>query len=368
MNRPMLHNISLNSTAQKSRRGVSILEVLFAIMITAIGLMGAISVFPAALLQVKRGQQADATAAVGMTGHHAFRTMGLARADRWLVYNSSNYVVANPPDGSIAYCIDPRFIEANLNDTSANTFPYGSSTSFMQRVTLSNGATGNPPPRMQSLMAESLFRVDDDLAYNRFTDTLNNVDQTQHAASLFAKDNSGNTLKRESHGHMSWMATLTPKLEFLPTGGVVEDRYILSVVVFYDRPNQLQMSGGFLPNEWELVVPAGGLYGGGIGGGDMLLQSTATAPEEQLRQTTLHRDQWIMLTNMRPTGNAPSGLRYAPVCRWYRVIDADESLGTSVNVTLSGADWEVAQNQTRAVVAQGVVAVFEKTIKLEPRN
>jgi hypothetical protein len=37
-------------------------------------------------------------------------------------------------------------------------------------------------------------------------------------------------------------------------------------------------------------------------------------------------------------------------------------------VTLSGADWEVTASDTRAVVAQGVIAVFEKTIKLEPRS
>jgi hypothetical protein len=62
-----------------------------------------------------------------------------------------------------------------------------------------------------------------------------------------------------------------------------------------------------------------------------------------------------------------NGARQTTICRWYRVIDADEPNGTTVDVTLAGADWEVPTNNTRAVVCQGVVAVFEKTITLEPK-
>jgi hypothetical protein len=382
----------------KHRRGVSILEVLFAIMISAIGLMGAIAVFPAALLQTKRGQQSDMTAAAGVTATHTFDAMGMRQPGRWLLPNSTaparwpaGMGIASPPamptnsntgqtqiDGEFAYCIDPRFVAANITppantstDNNMNFFPYGQTASPMVRVTLNNGQPGSTIP-MRVPQAELAFRIEDDLAYDRFTGNFNGIDQsTQQAASLFVRDSARNPLKRESHGHMSWMATLAPKLERLPTGGAFEDRYVLSVVVFYDRPVVLQANTGFDVSEWELSV--GNFYGGGIGGGDMQLvfpnAGPFTAPgntEEQLRRLNLNRDQWVMLSG----ATTVSGRRM-PVCRWYRIIDSDDSDGTSVDVTLAGADWELASRpprETSVIVCQGVVAVFEKTIKLEPRN
>ncbi|WP_254513329.1 type IV pilus modification PilV family protein [Anatilimnocola floriformis] len=378
-----------------NRRGVSILEVLFAILITSIGLMGAIAVFPAALLQIKRGQQADATAAAGLSGIHMFYAMNMQQPGRWLLPSTTappsywpTAGVTNPLprmparsidgqwyiDGQFGYCIDPRFVAANSPpsimsaDSNANYFPYGQSTSPMLRVTLNNGALNSTTP-MTPLHAESIFRIDDDLSYHRFTGRLNgiDVDRTNHSESIFVQGSSGNALKRESDGHLSWMATLTPKLERV--AGASENLFNLSIVVFYDRPIQLQATGGYDASEWDLAVnmtsSMSGTYGGGISGGDMQLTNTATGltTEEQARRLSLRRDQWIMLASF----TLISGRR-VPQCRWYRVIDADEPNGASVEVTLSGADWENTNQQVRAVVCQGVIAVFERTIKLDPRN
>jgi Tfp pilus assembly protein PilV len=41
------------------RHGVSILEVMFAILVTAIGLLGALTVFPVASMIARKGKVAD---------------------------------------------------------------------------------------------------------------------------------------------------------------------------------------------------------------------------------------------------------------------------------------------------------------------
>ena len=379
-------------TRSMKRRGVSILEVLFAILITAIGLMGAIAVFPAALLQTKRGQQADATSFAGQFGKSMSDAIGMRRADRWLYWEASpasgsaRYwqvtepydTTSNPPrfrnpvNGSWAFCIDPRFIASNqVDDTqraNSNNVPYGPTRSIMQRVTLNNGATGNTT-YMSWLVSELNFRIEDDLAYDRFTDNLNNIDDTQHAASIFLKDSSGVGIKRQAHGHMSWMATFTPKIERAVTG-TVEDNYLMSIVIFYDRPPQLD-AVKYRASEWSLNVNMNPPYGGGVGGGDMLLSDSNTGldAEERLRRVKIHRDQWILLmsyTEYTINGNTC----IAPQCRWYRVVDADAPDASlyNVNVTLSGPDWEATGRPTFAVVFEGAVAVFEKTVKLEARK
>ena len=360
----------------KHRSGVSILEVLFAILISAIGLMGAIAVFPAAMSQTRRGQQIDAAAVAGPAGWHKFEAAGMRQASRWLLYTSGSYQTVSNPNGSYAYCIDPRFIAQNQNDTDASYFPYKDTNSKMLRVTLNNGVSGSTT-QMSALFAELNFRVEDDLAYDRFTDTLNNVDATNNAASIFTKDSSDAGLKRESHGHLSWMATLSPKLERMPVAsGTIEDRYVLSIVVFYDRPVQMD-ADNYPATDWKLDVNMSGTYGGGVGGGDMrLTESTSSLDaDERLRRISIHRDQWVMLnshTSHTPqnSGSGSSSNRIAPLCRWYRVVDADEpdSSAYTVDVTLSGADWEATGQTVTAVVAQGVVAVYEKTITLEPKN
>lgn len=349
---------------------MSILEVLFAILISAIGLMGAIAVFPAAMSQTRRGQQTEAAGVMGPSVWHKFEASGMRQASRWLLYSSGAYQTVGTPDGSYAYCIDPRFIVHNQNDTNASYFPYGETTSRMLRVTLNNGVSGSTT-QMNGLLAELNFTGEDDLAYDRFTDTLNNIDQTNHAASKFLVDASGGGLKRQSNGHLSWMATLSPKLDRMPVpSGSTEDRYVLSIVVFYDRPAQMD-SDVYPRSDWALDVNMSGTYGNGIGGGDMRLSDTnsSLAADERERRVNIHRDQWVMLSSYTFKQNG-SSQRTVPLCRWYRVVDADapDTTNYTVDVTLSGADWENTGQTVKAVVAQGVVAVYEKTISLEPRN
>jgi hypothetical protein len=58
----------------------------------------------------------------------------------------------------------------------------------------------------------------------------------------------------------------------------------------------------------------------------------------------------------------------APTYRWYRVVDVSEVAGSGPftrDVTLFGPDWHIAAASTEATLLNNIVAVYEKTIRLE---
>ena len=83
---------------------------------------------------------------------------------------------------------------------------------------------------------------------------------------------------------------------------------------------------------------------------------------------------WVLLTPTRPFDVAPL---VGDVWRWYRVVSADDDVidsnsGLDPNAppdhwiryaTLDGPDY--AARESQVIVVKGVVAVFEKTIRLD---
>ena len=72
------------------RRAVTILEVLFAILVTTIGLLGAIAIFPVASAQARKGRQNDIVAVAADSIAHQFDTQYMRRPDQWMVLMSRN--------------------------------------------------------------------------------------------------------------------------------------------------------------------------------------------------------------------------------------------------------------------------------------
>jgi len=65
------------------RRGITVLEVLIAIGVAFIGLLGVLAVVPLALRQVGEGQTADSVSRAGANAVREFNSYGMARADVW---------------------------------------------------------------------------------------------------------------------------------------------------------------------------------------------------------------------------------------------------------------------------------------------
>lgn len=351
----------------RGRRGVSILEVLFAILVTVIGLLGVVAIFPVASMMARKGRMKDAVAVASMTAIHQFDTQGMRRDAGWMAWNNA----AMPPAYQAysaqfgeSYCIDPRMLAANGTGgaNAARIFPYVAQASVddprMLRITL-NGGNGV----MGKLQADTLFTFEDDLNYDR------PADRSLEPGQIFDMLPSASTTpsKRQSEGHMSWMATLVPKVDrySLTTDG----QYVLSIVVFFDRP--ADMTVGDAEHERILSVSTP-LAGGGVTGGEVLL-TAGTEAELKIRP-----DDWIMLAgSFRHTVDNPAGSgnpRYIGVFRWYRVVDCEPQAtfnGGTGNweryVTLYGQDWDssLMASSLRAVVVDGVVGVYEKTVTLE---
>src|SRR5262245_42180594 len=122
-------------TVRRRRRAVTILEVLFSILVTSVGLLGAIALFPVASARARRARVNDATAAAATNAVHMLDSMGMRRPyDRWYTWvtvGTPRFVGATPAtlDLRQSYCIDTRFVVRNtLNWDTANIktglFPY----------------------------------------------------------------------------------------------------------------------------------------------------------------------------------------------------------------------------------------------------
>jgi hypothetical protein len=378
------------SLARRPRRGVSILEVLFAIAVTTIGLLGALAVFPVASAQARKGRISDAMAVAGMSAAHDFDVREMRRPAMWSAWNTNtnkwfspwqSWQVFNLGDttngtnwfgGAYAFCIDPRFVaindDTNANRIAASRFPISGTTDGvgMGRVSLTGGTAqlpvplpydpANPPPLpavrnpIGRALSEALFVFDDDLTAER------PEDRSYNAVQLFDSI-SGAAYKRQSDGHMSWMATLVPKLDQVNSG--FGDSYTLSIVVFYDRP-LATVSDGF---EGEREVYVDSFPGSGVTGGEVLLSASSAAALD------LKPNDWLMLSGRSITTNRP-------MFRWYRVMDVEPeaaaggSQGFQKYVTLFGQDWstgmlDATPRYNRAVIAEGVVGVYEKTVRLD---
>jgi hypothetical protein len=410
------------------------LEVLFAIVVTTVGLLGAIAIFPVASSRARQARINDAAAVAGRSAVHAFDARGMRRPDRWIGYNEMWDSVVPPSQRGqfrpieqiatlpgTAFCIDPRFIAANATNPSRaslfpssplvpnwnpTTTPPASRDPRMFRITLNRGVSGSSI--MDRLLADQIFVFDDDLAFIRpgiddvsrnplYATFPNPNDRSLPAWQPFEPFGSTPSLRRLTEGRFSWIATLVPKVDFtfiatnqslrgLRSSG--SDEYILSIVIFHDRPSDLSL-------DEERVVDAY-FDGDGSTGGEVILHDpTATSADQAAQRLKLRPNQWLLMAGvqepvMDPRLNLGPMVNSVPRFQWYRVaaVDSEIAHDRTLRVTLVGRDWNVQDwgspnyprsqplrqngrddffedNWARATLLEGVVGVYEKTIRLE---
>ena len=382
---------------RSSRGGISLLEVLISLGVLSIGLLGVALLIPVAQFKTKQGLLEDRKALLGRGAVREFRVRGLNDPGspffpNWIGYPyqmsdpQANTQVFQATMGVIRkpYCLDPLMIAAQFDPAGTKsvsleataffpngTWKSGSAPVGMTRITLDSNVTMGGLQKsvaiLSSRMAEEIFLLGDDLVTEVAADRAELPPLQQYLAD-------GNLVprKRYANGNLSWMATIVPdpgpaasslrRFNTLASDAVRNDQYVLSVVIFDRRVLD--------PTE-EAV----GLIdiANGAGPGEITVVSS-TAGVSKFTMNDIRVGDWVMLGRVLKTkvpGKTTPVL--VPSFRWTRVINADDpepSLddpsATSRNLTVALADTSGLAGTTPTLTyVRGIIAVFEKTIRLE---
>jgi hypothetical protein len=458
------------------RLGISLTEVLIAMGIMTVGLLGVASVFPVGSWYMQKAEIADRGSAIAQSVMNDLVTRGMLNPDAWFVMTpydvsatainpnyrfpaidgkytpvkapipgtftrpfmealkeglkqNSNPVVLSKQFGH-AYVIDPFFVASASTNTAtvdgrrnvaAYAFPASAYASYpwpsskyygtgpwepwrasnksltgektwpIRRVTFQStfsAQTGQPGWPMDKPAAESLSRINDDIAYE-FPQRADRPAMQNWDKVLVGTNEE--PLARKWTGDYSWIATVVPPTNAARNGMARNPEgfeYEVSVVVFYKRtmPANPPANPGELPEAalYERAVSAA-VLSTGPSGGELLLtdqQDSSRSPFEHLKT-----GQWIMLCGPHPnsyydaSNPAASDPRF--VLKWYQVLSIDKSGAGVANfdpafqrvVAVRGAEWpwqpassptySTLSNDLCVGICRGAVAVHTKSMRLE---
>ncbi|MBX3415516.1 MAG: hypothetical protein KF708_22725 [Pirellulales bacterium] len=411
----------------KGRRGISLTEVLLSMFVMTVGILGLAALIPVGGSDVATAVRNDRTSNLGRAAFRDVQVRDWLNQNNWLdpdagtawrdmdMPDGTNETIpfeTSPLDYGNAVCLDPMFL--------ARAVPEG--TPIDRRWGFPYRLDNNPdpdndhlqslnPPRMQRValrawpgstlpmslaQTERLFRSSDDLVFG--------LPDNQPDGRPFASLGTAGQV-RQYTGDYSWMVTIAPYLNEHTANLPAAERpqsYIVSTVVFQKRivelaPEDIGNRVGTPPT--ERLVYCDFMSGIGLGGGDVRLRlPVGTLGNNDPNQPknsdfpAVKPGQWIMLSAWLLPGNGVSGA----VFRWYRVVSAGP-LTSAVSggvvtewyqdVTLSGPDfWRSSVTvfgslyadaddltppsgkiTVYATIVDGVVGVYEKTMRLDTR-
>lgn len=337
---------------RRTRRGVSLLEVLISIFVLMVGLLGVAALIPIGRHHMAEAIRTDRAAACGRAILHEAKIRKWIDPTTWRTRTGTNVYIVDGNGRSWlpyqTYVIDPLFLANNQTNPKAESFPYDSSSSGMVRVTLAS--VYNSDSAIHRANAQQLCVWHDDLMFapspgdseGRPRAMVLTGDTSPPSIVLWT--NGANVLRDENEGNYTWLVTVTPRGERTTISG---QEYVainqslscqVSAVVFHKRD--------LVPSGWTDPISermASSIGAGGLGGGDVTLGDA-----------DVKQDEWVLV-----------GETDYPY-EWYRVVAADEEGAATRNVTLAGPDWPTPA--TQAAVFSDVVGVYTATYPLESGN
>ncbi|NMC18936.1 MAG: prepilin-type N-terminal cleavage/methylation domain-containing protein [Thermogutta sp.] len=385
-----------------TRHGFNLLEVLIAMFVLTIGMLGVAAAVSMGNFLAVRALIADRAAAVGRNALAEVRAREMLDPRGWTAPDGTPVLPINDLDAPLplgdapggkageAFCIDPLYIawtlQANGLQPHLDRFPFYDPNTMltMSRVTL-NWA----PPDSADYFGR-LFRAEDDLLFENAA--LSRPRMLFRAAGVNAvplpamawESPPGPPLRADCQGLYSWMVTVVPMAA--PGVPARNQKYAVSVVVFRNRDMTWRDDPtAEAPAERAATV---NFLGQGIGGGDVRLSFNPQAGQDGFAALDVAEGQWLLLGGMLPS-NPPDPPRKVFV--WYRVLSAGETYGPATHphpfggdsaryyreLTLAGPDWNLNWNapggtdsdgdgillEAQAVILPNVYGVYTETVE-----
>ena len=376
---------NLSATRRKIRRsqrlGISILEVITAIMVAVIGVFGVVAIIPFAIRQAEMGLNQEDSINAARNVQQRFETMGLKDSNRWFFGDATAVPAGNRGGFGIdpdvrAFCIDPVGIsystspQINEPYTTYGRFPRVPSSFILpagfpalvyDHNPFTGAKTAGPLP--------GLPRV-------TFLDRNNNIFDRALAAQVFGYENDlvhaktneralppdpqffrsgGINHKRMTEGNVSCMTFIVGK-------GMTSNEYTMYTVVFRkrlvansDRIFQVDSATS------NLVLPGNTTS---YGGGDLVVNELTTPAADAKR---IGRNEWIMMLNADPT--QPGTIRSL---QYFRLTESYETNSGQTTFSLIGGDFELSDGTTNfptfLIYMPDVLAVYENTFRFESKS
>lgn len=380
---------------RRNRAGITVTEALASIGVAAVGLFAVLAVIPFAARQAESGLDLDIGVTIGKNAFHDFDVRGMGNVSNWRL----PYVPGSPSQNNFtpaaafwpgkAVVIDPLYltnnwplIDVTVSDPATNpevaAFPFpdyhtdpSKPDYAINRINLA--ALGVPYDYSK---ADSVFRSMNELEFEL------PVDDLDLPLQKFKRDGTV-VMDRQYEGEITWMAMVVPDTN--DATGVNPHMYRLYVIVFKNR--QMNYRTGNASGEAVYSATVSG-NGTGVGGGDFdfdLIDTSADEPVSGLSNQLVADDylnagDWVLLTDYTQTRDnglgIPETVSVGTNWRWYRIRRVDvtgEANRNGCQVTLAGPDWTgdvdsfnfPGIRSARAIVMSNVIAVYEKTIRIE---
>lgn len=348
------------------RRGISLLEVLFAVFILSMGMLGLGALIPVGNFQVSEGLRADHAAACARSAFREIEARGLLNPALWK-HNSGNApaFISGGQAQWPTFMLDPLARVRGVD----GTYPYaGANAPTMGRMTLPGMLpNSDTTEQLKAIsLAEAVFRWRDDLVGG---------EEGERPRYLGGgnPDTAAPTALAPFTGDYSWMAMITPSLVdstaavTLTSNLTKRQFFTVAVVVFNKR--DLAVEGNREPARNLVQILPDSFNADALA----LMLPDSTAEEARIVP-----GQWIMLSHRIQNGTDVGGTM--PFHRWYRVVSVGtRNLGKGspfgrIHVQLDGPPWPSAlidtslrpANQPAVTIHQGVVGVYERTMEFNP--
>lgn len=369
------------------RRGISLTEVLIAMGILTVGLLGVAAIFPVAGFYMQKGEVADRGSAIAQAAFNEVITSGMLNPEVWQMgeHNSTGFVqytknfksglqdelvlriadaplrrqqIVNAKFGS-AYVIDPLGVVNSPMDASdplnlgqirtTQAFPFNAAFSNytqrswwpwnwnavntvvpaysprwpLMRVTLPQVGPNTTTWPMSAATSDRLFRSSDDLGIDLPTQA------DRPSLQLMNKVSDSGTevaLSRQSRGEYSWLVTVVPpdaNARDALAGDSDAHKYEVSVAVFYKRVIDNLLAD---TTNTERITRAK-VASTGLSGGELLLEQIDSVSDPF---GALKTGNWVVVCGPHPASTSELP-RF--VLRWYRILSIE---GKDVRLNADG--------------------------------